>query len=76
MIVSKEPPDPVSDHRVEEILEEVELEVTEVQKLAKNYDFGENFNYFNEKVNVQRLISCFLSEYSSLSAKERQIDAG
>ena len=52
MIVSKEPPDPVSDHRVEEISEEVELEVTEVQKLAKNYDVGENFNFFSEKVNV------------------------
>ena len=52
MIVSKEPPDPVSDHRVEEILEEVELEVTEVQKLAKNYDIGENFNHFDEKANV------------------------
>ena len=52
MIVSREPPDPISDPRVEDLMTEVNDELEEANRLAKNYVVGERFNYYSEKVNV------------------------
>ena len=51
-IVSMEPPDPISDPRVEEILMEMNVEVVSANNKAKSYNVGENFNYFRDEVNV------------------------
>ena len=51
-IVSIEPPDPISDPRVEEILMEMNVEVVSANNKAKSYNVGENFNYFRDEVNV------------------------
>ena len=44
-IVAREPPDPISDPRVHEIISEVTVEVKDGNKPAEGYVIGESFNY-------------------------------
>ena len=44
-----EPPDPISDPRVHEIISEVTVEVKDGNKPAEGYVIGEEFNYYSDK---------------------------
>ena len=48
MTVSKEPPDPDMDPRVEEILQEAEVQRTSsASKPTENYTIGEGYDYYD-----------------------------
>ena len=51
MIVAREPPDPVTDPRVEDLIMEMNVGVHKANKQATaGYETGGTFNYYNEKI--------------------------
>ena len=52
MIVSREPPEPDIDPRVQDILMEEDVEDEIISTYSKNYETSEKFAYFDEELNV------------------------
>ena len=52
VIVAREPPDPIIDPRVEEIIIEMNVQVRDGNNQAITYETGEMFNYASDTVHV------------------------
>ena len=52
LIVSREPPDPEIDPRVQDILMEVVTEGQTTSEHTNNYEISEQFSYFDGDLNV------------------------